>query len=194
MKEYKRHWLVSARILCFSILLSMGSFFLSFASTMENQIERDFWRYIAPLILILGGFLLFQFRRSYVIIITDEFIAMKEYGVKIGKWRFPDFLSIQIRWEDIIAIYLINYFFRKAAFIIPKPNPEDFNNVEMLTSEVKFNRKGKIAKLYIDWLKLNRKTIHIYPDTNRYKELIKEIIIRTPQAVVDEKIKKWLEK
>ncbi|MEW6104166.1 MAG: hypothetical protein AB1630_10225 [bacterium] len=189
-KIYKRPGWTSFVILLFSILTGVMWFFLSF--TIENKIERCFGFYIAWPLVIVCGFILSQAWKNYRIIIEDESITMIDWN--LGKFQLGKPIFVQTRWENIIAICSVNYLFRRMTFIIPKPNPEDLNNVDNITSEVKLNRKEKIAKLYIDWLITNQKGIYICPTIKNYISLIRKILTKAPQAVVDEKIKRLIEK
>jgi hypothetical protein len=154
--------------------------------------------YIGGPLGMLSGFILFLLWRNSSIIVEDEFISKSE-ELKIKKINLvkPEF--IQIRWENIIAVYIMKLPWpyssgEKGLLIFPKSNTGDRERDEMINFEVKTNKKSKQTKAYANWLVVNKKGIVIPKGIKNCRDLLKEIHRKAPQAVIDEEIKKLIEK
>lgn len=192
-KVYKRSiWKCWSNFLFFIFLgtIMMIPFLLDGENKETSKI------FLGGLMCFVVGILIFEILKSLTITVDDEFITITDLDIKLGKWRLGKPQFTQIKWEDIIAIYMVRAKPRitreKIVFVIPKANTGDPNVDEAINLEVKTNKNSKRTKVYIDWLIVNHKKIEIPKGIKEYYGLLKEIYNRTPNAVIDDEIRRLI--
>lgn len=189
--KYKRSRVEGYTIFFFFLVMGLGMFFVSF--TRENKMEIYFGSFVASPFIIFGGILLFQLWRNFTIIVEDEFITMIDGDIKFGTWRLSKPIFIQIKLEDVIAIYSIRKGVTKNFFVVPKAHTGDDQCDETINRAIKIGKKEKVVKAYIDWLIVHKKGIKIPKEIEDYRNLLREIYKKAPLSILDNETKRLLE-
>ncbi len=187
-KVYKRSmWKCWSNFLFFIFLgtIMMIPFLLDGENKETSKI------FLGGIMCFVVGILIFEILKSLTITVDDEFITITDLDIKLGKWGLGKPIFVQIKWENILAIYRTKKgLVGEAAFIVSKADTGDSQRNEAINLTVKTDRKR--TKVYIDWLRINKKGIEIPKEIKGYHNLLCEIYKRTPHAVIDEKIKRLL--
>lgn len=186
----------------FLFFFLIGCFFIIVCLLLTKATGKTIGMEEKKIILVGIGFILFSpifllISKNFAISIEDESINMYKNIKKKDK-------AIQIKWKDIIAVYMIkelNIFSfplhgfsrrEKIILIIPRAEIDKADN-EAINFEVKTNKEGKRARIYYNWLTTHHKCIEIPKWVKDYRDLLKEIYKRAPHIVIDEEIRKLIE-
>jgi hypothetical protein len=192
-KIYRRETWEGLSVLIIFLLLGSSGIAIGIFSTEKKNIDDWIMCYINCPIIMISGIIIFQWWKSLTINLEDEFITMIDLDIRFGKWRPCKPRFVQIKWEDIIAVYSIRIGLKKGALVVPRANTRDSQLDKAINLEVKKDRNGKGTKAYINWLRVNKKGIEIFKEIKDYYGLLYEVCKRAPQAVIDEKIKRLLQ-